>query len=56
MYVYVCVDMGIALENGEQEAHGAQKPGKTITHNSLPLPSASPSRLPAHRHPPVVAR
>lgn len=27
--VCVCVDTGTALENGEQEAHGVQKPGKT---------------------------
>lgn len=26
--VYVCADMGTTLENGEQEAHGVQKPGK----------------------------
>lgn len=26
--VCICVDTGTALENGEQEVHGAEKPGK----------------------------
>lgn len=28
IYVNLCADIGIALENGEQEAHGVQKSGK----------------------------
>lgn len=28
MYLLVCADSGAALENGEQETHGVQKPGK----------------------------
>lgn len=35
--VYVCVDTGTALENGEQEAHGVQKPGKIYS----TIPSAA---------------
>lgn len=42
--VNVCADAGAALENGEQEVHGVQKPGKifpTISSAAILFPEAT---------------
>lgn len=44
----VCADSGTALENGEQESHGVQKPGKALLQFPT-LPFGLQQKLPVYR-------
>lgn len=55
MYVTVCADAGAALENGEQEAHGVQKPGKKQQFPQFYLLSVTLLELLGSPHRPVLA-
>lgn len=48
MCLLVCADSGTALENGEQESHGVQKPGKALLQFPT-LPFELQQKLPVHR-------
>lgn len=48
MCLLVCADSGTALENGEQESHGVQKPGKALLQFPT-LPFGLQQKLPVHR-------
>lgn len=55
LYVTVCADAGAALENGEQEAHGVQKPGKEKQFPQFHLLSVTLLKLPGSPHQPLPA-